>query len=106
MATIEAKVDGSNPLIRKRARMAARPFKAPSKATYSGRVAIRFRAMRTKAGWNVEQMWREMDAAGIEVTVSAIRSWENGSRAIDPNYYPAIAKIFGCANVHEFLPAK
>lgn len=105
MNLTQARLVARSPLKRKRAKV-ARPFKSPSKSTYSGRVAIRFRSLRMKNGWKVEEMWQQLQAAGIDVTVSAIRSWESGARAIDPNHYPALANIFGFSTVHEFLPPK
>lgn len=72
---------------------------------YSGRVAVRLRKYREKAGLSREQLWQALDAIGVEATVPTIYAWENGSRKIDPDHYPKLAKIFGVP-LFEFLPPK
>lgn len=82
--------------------------KEVDKSTYSGRVAARVRELRDAEGWTVadlcERVNRRLSANGLkEVGQSTVHGWDNGSRKIDPDLYPLLAKIFKLT-VPEFLP--
>lgn len=83
----------------------ARPEKKANKKPYSGRVAARLRAMRKHRRWSDETLWLALRDAGVDVSMSTVRSWQNGNRLIHPDEYPGIAKAFGVP-LFEFLPPK
>ncbi|MDE2106961.1 MAG: helix-turn-helix transcriptional regulator [Patescibacteria group bacterium] len=83
----------------------ARPEKKVNRKPYSGRVAARLRAMRKERRWSDEKLWLALRGAGADISMSTLRSWQNGNRLIHPDEYPAIAKAFG-VELFEFLPPK
>jgi hypothetical protein len=83
----------------------AKPQKKADKSSYSGRVAARLRSLKKARKWNDDALWLALRQAGADVSVSTIRSWQNGNRLIHPDEYPAIAKAFGVP-IREFLPDK
>ena len=68
-------------------------------STYSGKIAVRIRALREARGLSVEEL---ADKAGIEV--KTLYSWESGHRDINPNNYPRLARALGCKSLEEFFP--
>lgn len=75
---------------------------------YSGRIAARLRALREERGWTVATLAEEINRhlpEGQEAAPSTAHSWENGSRKIDPDLYPVLARVFRM-KLYEFLPAK
>lgn len=77
-------------------------------STYSGRVAARLRALRESHGWTVADLRRHINARlpkEQQLAVSTAHSWDNGTRTIDPDFYPLLARLFGLT-VRKFLPAK
>ena len=74
--------------------------------TYSQRVSAQVRKLRVDRGWTVadlaERINRHLDPP---LANSTIHGWDNGSGKIDPDAYPALAKVFGMP-VREFLPAR
>ena len=76
--------------------------------TYSGRVASRLRTLREDRGWTVADLAERLNRLLPEekrIANSTLHAWDNGSRTADPNYYPALAKVFGLT-VLGFLPGK
>jgi len=75
---------------------------------YSGRIAARVRALREERGWTVAKLAEEINRHLSEEEAAApstAHSWENGSRKIDPDLYPVLARVFRM-KLYEFLPAK
>lgn len=86
----------------------AMPAKKPvPKDTYSGRVAARMRLLREERDWLVSDLTARINKILKDdaVAQSTVHGWDNGSRKIDPDFYPAIARVFGLS-VAEFIPEK
>ncbi len=81
-----------------------RPPKEPDTSTYNGRVAARLRELRAKRGLSVEALMDNLAQHGLTVNRSLVYAWENGSKLVHPNHYPAIAAALGCKSVRQFLP--
>jgi len=80
--------------------------KPPRRTTYSLRVAARVRELREERGWLVNELAARINrgrAKDDRLAVSTIHSWDNGSRKIDPDFYPTLARAFGLP-LFEFLP--
>jgi transcriptional regulator with XRE-family HTH domain len=75
--------------------------KSPDPSTYSGRFAIRLRALREKAGLTVEEV-----AASIEMKAATVYSWESGRTEPKVDQYPLLAKQYGLAIPRTLLPEK
>jgi transcriptional regulator with XRE-family HTH domain len=77
-------------------------------SNYSGRIASRVRELRTKKGWTVadllERLNRELPKA-MQLSSHALHKWDACERKIDPDYYPAIARVFDMS-VRGFLPSE
>lgn len=76
--------------------------------TYSGRVAARLRELREAKGWTVAEVQERINAGlrkDKRVAQSTVHGWDNGSRKIDPDYYPLLAQVFRLT-VRAFLPAE
>lgn len=90
--------------------MAARPKKEPSDDTYSGRVAIRLRALRESRGWSVKQLHEHLKDAGRPVPVSTIYAYELGSAAngvdLPLDLIPIYAEAFGFKTASGVLPTE
>jgi transcriptional regulator with XRE-family HTH domain len=67
-------------------------------STYSGRLALRVRELREAKGWTVQKL---AEKAGI--SDKAMYAYENGTRGIPVDLFPALAKALG-ASVDEFFP--
>jgi len=95
MAATRTKIVGSMPA-----------KKEIDETSYSGRIAARLRELRTAKGWTVadllERLNRELPKA-MRVTGHALHKWDAAERKIDPDYYPALAKVFGLST-RAFLP--
>jgi transcriptional regulator with XRE-family HTH domain len=75
-------------------------------ATYSGRVSARIRKFREERGWTVAELASRINhRTALSLAKSTIHGWDNGSRKVDPDYYPEIAAAFGLT-VRKFLPAR
>lgn len=75
-------------------------------STYSGRVAARLRELREARGWTVAELQERINtriAKARRVAQSTVHGWDNGSRKIDPDFYPVLASVFG-KPVRSFLP--
>ncbi len=89
-------------------RRANMPAKKPVEtSSYSGRVAARLRTLREERDWHVSDLVARINKIlkDGELAQSTIHGWDNGSRKIDPDYYPTIARVFGIT-VLDFLPEK
>lgn len=78
--------------------------KEPDTKTFNGRVAKRLRALRHKRKLSVDAFMAELVKHGVDVNRSLVYAWENGSKLIHPNNYPAISRALGCKSVKAFLP--
>lgn len=75
-------------------------------STYSGRIAARIRELREARGWTVKELANRINAAGgSNLANSTVHGWDNGSRSIDCDFLPTVAKVFGLS-VRSFLPVK
>lgn len=85
------------------------PAKKPPKAgsSYSHRVSVRIRELREERDWTVAEVTDRLNRIlGSEaVAASTVHGWDNGSRKVDPDCYPALARVFGLS-VRQFVPAK
>jgi hypothetical protein len=84
--------------------LSPRTPKEPDASTYNGRVAVRIRELRNKRGQAVDEFLQALEQQGLTVNRSLAYAWENGSKLIHPNHYPAIAAALGCRSVRAFLP--
>lgn len=84
---------------------AERAKKSADPGTYSGRCAARLRQLRREAGLSVEELAKRLSTAGYSVSVPTIYHWENGTRRIDLDAIPALAKALKVAP-HKLLPDK
>ncbi len=73
--------------------------KEPDKTTYSGRFAIRLRALREKAGLTPEQV-----AEAVGVTKDTIYNWEASHTFPKPDQLPNMAATLGLKNVRTLFP--
>lgn len=75
--------------------------------TYSLRVAARLRELREEREWLVGELTSRINRIlkDDEVAKSTVHGWDNGSRKIDPDHYPTLARVFGLT-LAEFLPPK
>jgi len=65
----------------------ARPRREIDTSTYSGRFAVRLRALREKAGLSVAEV---SEMTGIHK--KSLYDWESGLREPSLNHYPILAK--------------
>jgi DNA-binding XRE family transcriptional regulator len=94
---VRRKVEGSKPS--PKGRPVASKERIPVDAsTYSGRLAIRVRELREAKGWTVPKL---AEKAGI--SEKAMYAYENGTRGIPVDLFPAIARALG-ASAEEFFP--
>ena len=80
----------------------------PARGTFSRKVSARLRALRDERGWLVNDVADKLARIlpdGMEIATSTLHCWDNGSRKVDPDYYPYLAKVFG-VTLGEFLPLK
>lgn len=75
--------------------------KAPDTSTYSGRFAVRLRALREKAGLSVEEV-----AEAVGVKPITVYGWEQGRSAPHIDALPAIAEVFNYKRARDVLPEK
>ncbi len=74
-------------------------------STYSGRVSARIRKLRELRGWTVADLADKINHRTTKsLANSTIHGWDNGSRKVDPDFYPIIAAAFGIP-IRKFLPA-
>ena len=74
--------------------------KEPDTSTYSGRFAVRLRALREKAGMTVEEV---ADATGIPF--KTYYNWEASRSLPSIDKLPDIAEVFG-VEIRTILPKK
>ena len=86
--------------------VAARPNRQPDTTTYSGRIARRMRKLRKAKKMSIDEMRIALESAGVVMVNSALYAYENGNRQINPDHYPALAKVLGCESVRDFLPSR
>lgn len=87
----------------------AMPAKKPvDTSQYSGRIAARLRELREAKGWTVADLAERLNRSlkpDQRIANSTLHGWDAGDRAINPDYYPALAAVFGMS-VRGFLPAE
>lgn len=66
---------------------------------YGGKIAVQVRALRNAAGLTVDELATK---AGIDV--KALYAYEQRTRRIPPEKYPALAKALGCKTPNDFFP--
>ncbi len=76
-------------------------------STYSGRIAARLRELREAKGWTVKELTGRINGASPprKIAQSTVHAWDNGGKAINPDFFPAIARAFG-KSVRSFIPAE
>jgi transcriptional regulator with XRE-family HTH domain len=82
--------------------------KEVDESTYSGRIAARLRKLRTDRGWTVKDLRERLNRnlpKDKRIGASTLHCWDAADRKIDPDYYPAIAHVFGMT-VRAFLPTE
>jgi hypothetical protein len=88
--------------------VAARPKTEPSDENYSGRLAIRLRALREARGWSVADLQEHLKDAGRKVPVSTIYAYELGTAAngvdLPWDLVPVYSKAFGFKTASGVLP--
>lgn len=75
---------------------------------YAGRIAARLRSLRESKGWTVAELAERLNRSlkpDDRIANSTLHAWDSGNRNVDPDYYPAIAAVFGLS-VRGFLPAE
>jgi len=81
--------------------MSPKPRKEVDTSTYTGRFAVRLRALREKRGMSVEQL---AEASGVPRTT--IYNWESGTyKAVIDDPLVAVAEAIG-VTVRTLMPAK
>ena len=75
-----------------------RKKREPDLTTYSGRVAHNLRTIRTNRGWTVDEL-----AEKLGIKARALYAYENGTRSLDPDLYPFVARAFRM-KLLDFLP--
>lgn len=76
---------------------------AVDRKTYSGRVAIRIRDARERAGLDVPTVAKAMTRAGYEISPSTLYGWENGTRQPPLDAMPFLARALK-VNAGSFFP--
>jgi ribosome-binding protein aMBF1 (putative translation factor) len=66
---------------------------------YSGKIAARVRTLRETASMSVEDLAKK---AGIDI--KAMYAYEQRTRRIPPEKYPALAKALNCKTPDDFFP--
>lgn len=66
---------------------------------YSGKIAVRVRALREAKAMTVHQL---ADKAGV--THQAMYAYEQNTRTMPPDLYPVVAKALGCKSLADFFP--
>lgn len=66
---------------------------------YGGKIAARVRMLRETAGITVEELARK---AGIDL--KSMYAYEQRTRRIPPEKYPALAKALNCKTPDDFFP--
>jgi transcriptional regulator with XRE-family HTH domain len=91
--------------------MAGRKANDPDERTYPGRIAQKLRQLRKEHGWSVRELCDKLEGLAHErvlVLPDAWRCYERGKDAkganLPPDYYPAIAEVFGFETVPGWLP--
>jgi ribosome-binding protein aMBF1 (putative translation factor) len=88
----------------------AEPKKRPDPKTYSGRVALRLRALRESRGWSGKELKRRLKEAGKAIPLSTVYAYEAGSAAggvdIPLALLPFYADVFGLKTPNGVLPAE
>ena len=75
--------------------------KEPDVSTYSGRFAVRLRALREKVGKTVPEV-----ADVMEVTIGTVYHWETGHTFPKPDQLPVLAKMLELKSVRTLFPEK
>lgn len=70
----------------------ARQPKQVDESTYSGRLAVRIRALRNEAGMDVDTLAKAVTKKGYKVGTSTLYHWENGTLQPQLDALPALAK--------------
>ena len=79
--------------------MAGRQRATVDTSDYGGKIAVQVRALRTAAGLTVDELATK---AGIDL--KAMYAYEQRTRRIPPEKYPALAKALGCKTPNDFFP--
>ena len=87
----------------------AQRLRDPDTSTYGGRVAARLRQLRLARGWSVAEICDRLGGlAGEPVKADTYRTYEKGTRAggadLPVRLIPAVARAFGYATAHGWLP--
>lgn len=72
---------------------------------YSGRLAVRLRKLREKAGLSVEQACKRIEEAGYPISPQTYYGWENGRRQPNWDALPALAKALR-TSIRAVVPIK
>jgi transcriptional regulator with XRE-family HTH domain len=74
---------------------ATMPAKKPvSTDTYSGRISARVRELRELRGYTVADLAKRLNGRlhkSRRIANSTLHGWDNGTRKVDPDYYPELA---------------
>lgn len=94
MQTVESNMVGSMP-----------PKSDIDTSTYSGRIAARLRSLREAKGWTVKELTARINKANPprSVAQSTVHAWDSNRHKVDPDYIPAIARVFRLT-IRSFLP--
>lgn len=75
--------------------------------TYSKRISMRIRELREQRGWTVKEFHAKINSSlqdGLKSVVqSTVHGWDNGTRKVDNNYLPVIARAMGIT-IASLLP--
>lgn len=91
-------LEGSKPPSKDRS-VAGRQRATVDTSEYSGKIAARVRTLRETLGMSVEELAKK---SGIDV--KSFYAYEQRTRRIPAEKYPAIAKALGCKTPDEFFP--
>lgn len=76
--------------------------------SYSGRIAARLRELREARGWTVADVAERLNRTlpkDMMLANGTLHNWDNGTRKVDPDYYPYLAAVFGISP-RSFVPAE
>ena len=79
--------------------MNPRQRKEVDESTYSGRFAIRLKALRMKAKLTLEEASEQ-----IGISVTAIYNWEAGRKRPDIEKFPKISEVYKVKKTKDLLP--
>ncbi len=77
----------------------------PDLSTYSGRLSARIRKLRKATGLSTGEAAEKISKHGYDLSETAFRHWENGTRGPRWDAMPALAKTLK-VKVREIIPEK